>query len=579
MQQRRADADVRAVADRGVAAKRRAGGDVDVRADPAVVLDDRAGVDNHVVADRRVGVDDGAGEHDDAAPELGRGRDVRGCMDDRRQLEAGVEQALEGAPARLVVADRADAEEGVRDAVRVQPPELVGSDDADAEHLAAGPRRIVIGERNDLEAAGGESRVEHRLRVAASAEADEANGVGLGHALILVRLLVRLCLDSYTVRVALLDPPSYTPPYDHYLVAALARRGHTIDLLASRVIHGVAPQPEGYAREDVFFPLSGRLFAHASRSRLRRPVRALEYAPSVRALLRRLDAFDPDLAHVQWLALPGVDLRWLRTLARRRPTVFTAHNVMLRQGPRRTNLWRCIFTAVDGVVVHSQRGVEQLAALGVERTRIARIPHAVFASAESAAATPPAGATLLFFGLLRAHKGLEALVRALAQLARDVSDVRLVVAGYPFDPVAPARRLADELRVANRIDWRLGHVPDSEIPSLMASSTLVVLPYLEGDASGVLATALGHGRPVVVSDVGSLGELVREFGAGEVVPPGDADALAAACARLLTDPSALGAAARGAEAARAALGWDAAAASHERFYEALLAARAERMAS
>ncbi len=95
----------------------------------------------------------------------------------------------------------------------------------------------------------------------------------------------------------------------------------------------------------------------------------------------------------------------------------------------------------------------------------------------------------------------------------------------------------------------------------------------------MLATALGHGRPVVVSDVGSLGELVREFGAGEVVPPGDAEALAAACARLLTDPSALGAAARGAEAARAALGWDAAAESHERFYEALLAARAERMAS
>src|SRR5205807_432172 len=110
------------------------------------------------------------------------------------------------------------------------------------------------------------------LRVAARAETDEANGVGLGHALILVRALPRLS----DLRVALLDPPSYTPPYDHHLAAALARRGHTIDLLASRVIHGVAPQPEGYEREDVFFPLSGRLFAHASRSRLRRPVRALE---------------------------------------------------------------------------------------------------------------------------------------------------------------------------------------------------------------------------------------------------------------------------------------------------------------
>ena len=55
----------------------------------------------------------------------------------------------------------------------------------------------------------------------------------------------------------------------------------------------------------------------------------------------------------------------------------------------------------------------------------------------------------------------------------------------------------------------------------MREATLVVLPYLRTDASGVLATAIGHGRPVVVSDVGSLGETVREFGLGEVVPPGD----------------------------------------------------------
>jgi glycosyltransferase involved in cell wall biosynthesis len=379
------------------------------------------------------------------------------------------------------------------------------------------------------------------------------------------------------MRVALLDPPSFTPPYDHCLAAALARRGHTVELIASRVIHGVAPEPDGYARDDVFFPLSGRLFAGASRSRLRRPVRALEYAPSVRALLRRVDAFDPDIAHVQWLPLPGFDLRWLRSLARRRPTVFTAHNVMLRQGPERTDLWRRIFAAVDGVVVHSERGVERLTALGVDRRRIARIPHAVFGEAEDV--TPPAGATLLVFGLLRTYKGLDVLVQALPRLASAVPDVRLVVAGEPFDSVEPSRRLAEQLGVRDRIDWRLGRVPDAEIAPLMASATVVVLPYREGDASGVLATALGHGRPVVVSDVGSLGELVREFGAGEVVPPGDVDALAAACARLLREPAALAAAAHGAETARTALGWDTAAEAHERFYEELVAARPERLAS
>ena len=72
----------------------------------------------------------------------------------------------------------------------------------------------------------------------------------------------------------------------------------------------------------------------------------------------------------------------------------------------------------------------------------------------------------------------------------------------------------------------------------MRDAALVVLPYRRTDASGVLATAIGHGRPVVVTDVGSLGETVRDFGLGEVVPPGDEHALAEACIRLLDDPRA-----------------------------------------
>jgi glycosyltransferase involved in cell wall biosynthesis len=97
-----------------------------------------------------------------------------------------------------------------------------------------------------------------------------------------------------------------------------------------------------------------------------------------------------------------------------------------------------------------------------------------------------------------------------------------------------------------------------------------VLPYRRTDASGVLATAIGRGRPAVVSDVGSLGETVLDFGAGAVVPPGDPEALAEACARLLGDPEQLDAAYRGALAAREALTWDAAAEAHERLYEGLL---------
>ena len=101
----------------------------------------------------------------------------------------------------------------------------------------------------------------------------------------------------------------------------------------------------------------------------------------------------------------------------------------------------------------------------------------------------------------------------------------------------------------------------------MEEATLVALPYRKIDSSGVLATALGHGRPAVVTDVGGLPDPIRDFGAGRVVPPDDVAALAAACADLLSDDAALREAFHGTEKARQALTWEAAAAKHEAVYE------------
>jgi glycosyltransferase involved in cell wall biosynthesis len=375
------------------------------------------------------------------------------------------------------------------------------------------------------------------------------------------------------VRVALVDPPSYTPPYDNSLAAALGRRGHDVTLLASRFLHGPVPEPNGYRREELFFPLSGRLFAARPRSPLRRGLKALEYVPSVVRFEHRLQALDPDVVHVQWLQAPAQDLYWLTRLVRRRPTVLTAHNVVPRRRPRRLETWTRVLGLVDRVVVHSRRAAEEVAALGIATERIVRIPHPMFAAPAEHAITPAHGRTLLFFGLLRAYKGLDLLVRALPQIAREVPDVRVVVAGDPVDPIDGDRALADELGVGGRIEWRLGFVPEPAIAPLLEEATVVVLPYRRTDASGVLANAIGLGRPAVVTDVGALGETVREFGAGAVVPPEDVDALASACVRLLLNGQALHDAVQGTAAARAALTWDAAAEAHEQLYGSIFGTR------
>jgi glycosyltransferase involved in cell wall biosynthesis len=372
------------------------------------------------------------------------------------------------------------------------------------------------------------------------------------------------------VRVALIDAGAYTPPYDHRLAAGLAARGHDVTLLTAPFRFGEAPEPIGYQREQLFFPLSSSLFARAPRSRARLPLKALEYGPSVRRVRRRLETLAPDVVHVQWLFRPDIDLRWLRAVAARRPTVFTAHDLagMLS---RRSNAWLRVLDTVNRIVVHSRRGIAELAELGIPEERVVRIPHAVFESAPSAGDGVAGGDTLLFFGLIRKYKGLDLLIRALPLVARERPDVRLVVAGDPLDPVEPLRRLATELGVDERIEWRLGFLPDDEVEDALSEATVVVLPYRRRvDASGVLALAVGHGLPIVASDVGSLGETVAEFGAGEVVPPEDFEALAAACVRLLGDDGLREQAIRGAQQARAALTWEAAARRHEALYELLL---------
>jgi len=358
------------------------------------------------------------------------------------------------------------------------------------------------------------------------------------------------------VKISIADPVSYTIPYDRSLAGALARRGHEIDLFTASFLFAELPPPDGYRQHDVFFTRSARVLRGNPRSRLRFLVKGLEYVPSARRLQKEIARLDPDVLHVQWLGLPRYDLHWLEAARRERPVVFTAHDVLPRRTADKLDLWRRVFASVDRVVVHGAGAVEQLADLGVERAKIVRIPHPVFTPSREIA-PPHDASTLLFFGLIRRSKGLDLLIRALPAIAEGVPDVRLVVAGDPIEPAEPYRELARELGVADRIDWRLRFLADAEIADVMEESAVVVLPYREIESSGVLATALGHGRPVVVTGVGSLGDTVRESRAGAVVPPEDVPALAEACVAQLHEPAA---------GSGDLFTWERAAEAHERLY-------------
>src|SRR5205807_279250 len=131
----------------------------------------------------------------------------------------------------------------------------------------------------------------------------------------------------------------FTPPYDHELAAGLARAGADVELVTSRFRFGDVPEPEGYRRSELFYPVSSRLFR---RSPLRLPLKAIEHPLG----LARLAARPADVVHLQWLSWPELDDRLLRL---RSPSVFTAHDLLPRRTAAKTELWRRLLRRFDRV--------------------------------------------------------------------------------------------------------------------------------------------------------------------------------------------------------------------------------------
>ena len=345
------------------------------------------------------------------------------------------------------------------------------------------------------------------------------------------------------MRVVLADPPAFTPAYDHELASSLARAGADVELVTSHFRFGETPGPEGYTRRELFYPLSSRLFG---RSRMRLPLKIAEHPLGLAALRAR----PADVLHLQWL-VPELDVRLLRLHV---PSVFTAHDLLPRRTARKQGLWRRLLDRFDRVVVHSERGRETLAELGVD-ARV--IPHPVFPSDPE---RRDDGHTVLSFGVIRPYKGLAAAIEAV----RRAGNARLVVAGDPLEPMDRYREQARGIEV----DWRLGYLPQADVDRALGDATIAVFPYApELDQSGALLRALGAGVPAVAYDVGGIAEPVRAFGAGRVVPAGDVEALADAVRELLSDRNALEEARAGARRARETLTWDASARAHLDLYE------------
>jgi glycosyltransferase involved in cell wall biosynthesis len=265
--------------------------------------------------------------------------------------------------------------------------------------------------------------------------------------------------------------------------------------------------------------------------RLRQPGRQLRLG---RELVQRIKAFDPDVIHLQhghmWFN------GFLPVMARY-PLVLTVHDARHHIGDKVSQktpqaVMDFGFRCASRLIVHAayvKRLIVEECGLPSEIVDV--VPHISLGSTFGLTTSQERDSTILFFGRIWEYKGLEYLIRAEPIITAESPGARFVIAGQGEDFTRYRRLMVhpERFTVYNE------SVSLERRSELFRQATVVVLPYIEASQSGVIPLAYEFMKPVVVTTVGGLPEMVDDGRTGYLVPPRDERALATAIVRLLRD--------------------------------------------
>ena len=253
--------------------------------------------------------------------------------------------------------------------------------------------------------------------------------------------------------------------------------------------------------------------------------------------INRMDNYKPDIIHLQ-LGGSIIDLALLPFL-KRYPLVSTFHDVKLHAGENKwwVHFIRCWERKYSNqIIVHGEKLREQMIKeYNLPEEKVHAIPigeHEVapFKIYERKN-LKKAGNLILFFGRIWEYKGLEYLIKAEPMITKEAPDAKIVIAG-----TGENFKKYEEMMI-NRDNFIVHNyrIPYKEGAELFQRCSLVALPYIDASQSGVIPTAYGFKKPVVVTDVGAVPEIVDDGVTGFIVPPRNPEALAEAIIKLLKD--------------------------------------------
>lgn len=232
-------------------------------------------------------------------------------------------------------------------------------------------------------------------------------------------------------------------------------------------------------------------------------------------------------------------------------------------------LERVVFALSGLLIVHSRWQAQQLPASVRQKARVVEFGVTAFPEGP---ATISEGPLVGCFGLVAPYKGIETVIDACGRASDTVPGLRLVVAGTL---ASHHQGYAQKLRemIADALGDRgqlLLNVPGDRFDELYQEAAIVAFGLRRVTQSTTFYRALGHHRPVVVTDVGGVVEIVRREGVGMIVPVDDAAAMAEAIAKLVVDKGSYEAAREAIRRFAAARTWAANAREHAATYRDLL---------
>lgn len=238
----------------------------------------------------------------------------------------------------------------------------------------------------------------------------------------------------------------------------------------------------------------------------------------------------PDMVVIQWWhPYFAPCYRLLEMFMGKQNVVFVCHNVFPHERfPLDKFLTKLVLSGGRHFVVHAKEEGEELKKIK-KNPDYTVTPHPTYnmfrfenMTRKQAREKLGIGETekiLLFFGFVREYKGLKHLLRAMPMIMEEVQEVRLLVVGDFDGNREEYEELIRTLRIEERIKVIDGYTPDKEVEKYFAACDLVLLPYESATQSGIVQIAFGFERPVIVSRVGGLPEVVKDGETGYVTKP------------------------------------------------------------